>query len=198
MLQARRPLHQANGLDGAIINADHALSQAGPVFWVTFYGLALILAIVVGTSLIIGNVRDHEINRSEKELESMVRLLSKQFDGQIENFEALPKSVANYLTLRSSDTEQFNVLASSESFHRLLLEKTSDSTDFAGVNVFDSDGRFLNSSERWLVPHLTLSDRKFFQTFKTEPNSSPVLIQLVDSRISKCLSEEFLNHMNHL
>ena len=38
MLQARRPLHQANGLDGAIINANRALSQAGPVFWVTFYG----------------------------------------------------------------------------------------------------------------------------------------------------------------
>ena len=86
MLQARRPLHQADGLDGAIINANRALSQAGPVFWVTFYGLALILAIVLGTSLIIGNVRDHEINRSEKELESMVRLLSKQFDGQIDEF----------------------------------------------------------------------------------------------------------------
>ena len=38
MLQARRPLHQADGLDGAIINANRALSQAGPVFWVTFYG----------------------------------------------------------------------------------------------------------------------------------------------------------------
>ena len=185
MLQARRPLHQADGLDGAIINANRALSQAGPVFWVTFYGLALILAIVLGTSLMIGNVRDHEISRNEKELESMVRLLSKQFDGHIANFEAVPKSVAKYLALRSSNTEQFNELASSESFHRLLSEKTSDSTDFAGVNVFDSDGRFLNSSERWPVPHLTLSDRKFFQTFKTEPNSSPVLIQLVDSRISK-------------
>ena len=147
MLQARRPLHQADGLDGAIINANRALSQAGPVFWVTFYGLALILAIVLGTSLMIGNVRDHEINRSEKELESMVRLLSKQFDGQITNFEAAPKSVAKYLALRSSNAEQFNELASSESFHRLLSEKTSDSTDFAGVNVFDSDGRFLNSSE---------------------------------------------------
>jgi diguanylate cyclase (GGDEF)-like protein/PAS domain S-box-containing protein len=185
MLQARRPLHQADGLDGAIINANRALSQAGPVFWVTFYGLALILAIVLGTSLIIGNVRDHEINRSEKELESMVRLLSKHFNGQLENFEAVPKSVASYLTLRSSNTEQFNELASSESIHRLLREKISDSTDFAGVNVFDSDGGFLNSSERWPVPQLTVSDRKFFQTFKTEPNSSPVLVQLVDSRISK-------------
>jgi Cache domain len=185
MLLARRPLHQANGLDGAIISANRALTQAGPVFWVTFYGVAFILAIVLGTSLTISNVREHEISRSEKELESMVRLLSKQFDQHLDNFGAVPKSVANYLASRSSNTQQFNELASSEIFHRFLHEKISDSTDFAGVNVFDSEGRFLNSSERWPVPSLTLSDRKFFQTFKTEPNSSPVLIQLVDSRISK-------------
>ena len=84
----------------------------------------------------IGNVRDHEISRTEKEPESMVRLLSKQFDGHITNFEAVPKSVAKYLALSSSNAEQFNELASSESFHRLLSEKTSISTDFAGVNVF--------------------------------------------------------------
>ena len=166
MLQARQPLHQADGLDGAIINANRALSQAGPLFWVTFYGVALILAIVLGTSLMISNVRDHEINRTEKELESMVRLLSKQFDSHIENFEAVPKSVAKYLSSTSSSPQQFNELAGSESFHRFLREKTSDSADFAGVNVFDSDGHFLNSSERWPVPSLTLSDRKYFQTFK--------------------------------
>ena len=102
MLQARRPFHQADGLDGAIINANRALSQAGPLFWVTFYGVALILAIVLGTSLMISNIRDHEIGRTEKELESMVRLLSKQFDSHLENFEAVPKSVAKYLSSTSS------------------------------------------------------------------------------------------------
>jgi diguanylate cyclase (GGDEF)-like protein len=184
MLQSRQPL-QAEGLDGAIIDANRALSQAGPVFWVTFYGVALILAIVLGTSLMISNIRDHEIRRTEKELESMVRLLSKQFDSHIENLEAVPKSVAKHLSSASSTPQQFSELAGSESFHRFLREKTSDSGDFAGVNVFDSDGHFLNSSERWPVPTLTLSDRKYFRTFKTEPNSPPVLIQLVESRLSK-------------
>ena len=123
MLQARQPLDQADGLDGAIINANRALSQAGPLFWVTFYGVALILAIVLGTSLMISNIRDHEIGRTEKELESMVRLLSKQFDSHLENFEAVPKSVAKYLSSTSSSPQQFNELAGSESFHRFLREK---------------------------------------------------------------------------
>jgi hypothetical protein len=53
------------------------------------------------------------------------------------------------------------------------------------VNIFDADGRFLNSSERWPVPHADLSDRNFFKTFKLEADSPPVLIQRVDSRLSK-------------
>ena len=184
-MSATRSSHQAYGLDGAIISASRALAQSGPVFWVTFYGVILIMAIVLGTSLTISSVRDHEISRNGKELESTVRLLSHQFDEHIVNFEAVPRSVAIYLASKSSNSKRFNDLASSEEFHRFLREKTSDQGDFAGVNVFDSEGRFLNSSERWPVPSLTLSDRKYFRTFKTDPNSPPVLIQLVESRISK-------------
>ena len=184
-MSATRSSHQAYGLDGAIISASRALAQSGPVFWVTFYGVILIMAIVLGTSLTISSVRDHEISRNGKELESTVRLLSHQFDEHIVNFEAVPRSVAIYLASKSSNSKRFNDLASSEEFHRFLREKTSDQGDFAGVNVFDSEGRFLNSLERWPVPSLTLSDRKYFRTFKTDPNSPPVLIQLVESRISK-------------
>lgn len=184
MLEAGRAHHRATGLDGAILNASRALSQAGPVFWVPFYGVVLILAIALGTSLLISNVREREVSRTEKELESTVRLLAKQFDGQLENFEAVPKSVANYLASKSQTPEQFIGTASSEDMHRLLREKLSDTNDFAGVNIFDAEGNFLNSSERWPVPSLNLSDREYFKIFKSEPNSPPVLIQLVNSRVS--------------
>ncbi len=185
MLEAGRAQSQSTGLDGIILGATRALSQAGPVFWVAFYGVALILAIALGTSLMISSVRDREISRTEKELESTVRLLANQFDGHIENFEAVPRSVATYLAANSQTTDQFNELASSESFHRFIREKLSDTTDFAGVNVFDANGRFLNSSERWPVPSLDLSDRKFFRSLKSQANGAPVLIQLVDSRVAK-------------
>ena len=185
MMETGREKHRSSGLDGAILNINRALMQAGPVFWVTFYGVALILAIALGTSVMITNVRDREIARTENELEGVVRLLAKQFDSQIGNFEAIPKSVAKYLAIRSTTPKEFSDLASSEGFHRLLREKLSESIDFAGVNVFDSDGQFLNSSERWPVPALNLSDREFFKIFKGDPNSEPLLIQLVDSRVAK-------------
>ena len=165
MLEAGRANHQANSLDSAILGLHRALSHAGPVFWVALYGVALVVAIALGTSLMISSVRDREINRAEKELEGTVHLLAKQFDSSIGIFEAVPKSVATYLASKSNTPEEFQKFALSEIFHRFLHEKISDSTDFAGVNIFDAKGNFLNSSERWPVPKLNLSDRKFFKTF---------------------------------
>jgi diguanylate cyclase (GGDEF)-like protein len=176
---------QGNPLDRAILKANRELLKAGPVFWVTFYGIALILTIALGTTLIISSVRDREITRSENELNNTVRILAAQFDRHIETFESIPKSVANYLTARVRTSQEFKEFAASENLHRLLQEKSSESIDFAGVNIFDSDGNFVNSSERWPVPPINLSDRQFFQAFKAGTNGSPVLIQLIDSRVSK-------------
>ena len=184
MTQAGPSAQPDTVLERAILGASRALSQAGPVFWVTFYGVVLILAIALGTSLMIQSVREREISRSEQELESTVRLLSKQFDNHLETFEAIPQSVAKYLASRSDSPEEFKILATSEHLHHLLQEKISDSMDFAGVNVFDADGNFVNSSERWPVPSVSLADREFFKTFKAG-SSAPLLVELVESRLSK-------------
>ena len=185
MSEAGKVHPQVGGLDGAILGLNRALTEAGPVFWVAFYGVAVILAIALGTSLMISSIRDREITRTEQELESTARLLAKQFDGHLETFEAVPKSVAKYLASNSGSARDFALLAGTEHFHIFLKEKLSDASDFAGVNIFDSEGRFLNSSERWPVPPLNLSDRPYFQSFKLNANSPPALIQLVQSRVSK-------------
>jgi hypothetical protein len=160
------------------------LIGAGPVFWVVFCGAALILAIIAGTGLIVSKFRDREIQRSERELENTVQLLARHFDRQIEDFESIQKSLAEEIKGRVKSAEEFRRLLSNEEVHRLLRNKVSDSVAFAGVNLFDADGAFINSSERWPVPSVNVSDRNFFKAFKTGSNTSPVLIELVQSRLS--------------
>lgn len=176
---------QTKGLDKAILRLNHALTHAGPVFWVAFYGFALILAIALAATLMISGLRDREMSRAGSELESTVRLLAKQFDGRIADFEAVPQSVASYLSTYTRSDQEFAELASTEAFHVYLKNKLSDTTDFAGVNVFDSNGIFLSSSERWPVPRISLADRSFYQTFKSKPDSPQTLFQLVDSKLSE-------------
>ena len=75
-------------------------------------------------------------------------------------------------------------LLSTDEFHRYLLAKVSEVSDFAGVNIFDSDGAFINSSEKWPAPSINISDRHYFQALKSGSTERPVLVELVQSRIS--------------
>src|ERR1035438_1208992 len=161
------------------------LAGAGPVFWVVACGAALILAIVAGTSLMISDFKDREIQKSGRELENTIQLLARHFDRQIEGFEAIEKSIAAEIERRVNSPEEFRHDISTEEVHRFLRNKISDSVDFAGVNLWDADGAYINSSERWPVPSLNLSDRNFFKAFKTGSNENPVLIELVQSRVSQ-------------
>lgn len=109
---------QAKGLDKAILGLNRALLNAGPVFWVAFYGFALILAIALAATLMISGLRDREISRAGNELESTVRLVAEQFDGRIANFEAVPNSVASYLSTYSRTDQEFAELVATQAFHQ--------------------------------------------------------------------------------
>ncbi len=159
------------------------LAGAGPVFWAIFSGAILISAIAIGTSVLVGDFRDRAIQASERELENTVQLLAHHFDRQLADFASIQNSVAARVG-RLNSQEEFERLIATQQFHEFLREKINESADFAGVNVFDSKGDFLNSSERWPVPPVNLSDRNYFQAFKTSTGDKP-LIELVESRVSK-------------
>jgi diguanylate cyclase (GGDEF)-like protein/PAS domain S-box-containing protein len=172
-------------LERMIVKATRMITETGPVFWVSFYGIVLIIGIVLGTSLMINSIREREITRGSRELENTVRLFAKQFDKHLESFDSVPKSIATSLAARARTAEDFAAVASQAELHQLLKIKVNDSADFAGVNIFGSDGNFLNSSERFPVPPVNLADREFFRLFASGAHSPTVAIQLVDSRLSK-------------
>ena len=52
------------------------------------------------------------------------------------------------------------------------------------VNVFDSEGVLINSSNIWPVPAISVADRAYFKTFKADPNSPSLLVEPVKSRVT--------------
>ncbi|MET4279572.1 MULTISPECIES: EAL domain-containing protein [unclassified Bradyrhizobium] len=165
-----------------------ALSHAGPVFWVCFFGLALLAVIAGATALMVENLREQELQKSREGLQNTVRLLAHHFDQQLDDFEAVERSLAAEIAREISFPDQLQSIASGESFHRLLRSKVNDSADFAGVNVYDTEGTRLASSTQWPAARVNLSDRKYFQAFKSDRASSPVLVELVKSRLSEGLT----------
>src|SRR5437588_6009650 len=80
--------------------------------------------------------------------------------------------------------ENYKRRMSSQEIHLMLKSKTDALSYVGGVNVFDADGRLINGSAAWPVPAVSVADRSYFKTFKSDPHSPAMLIEPVHSRIT--------------
>src|SRR5579871_5278458 len=104
------------------------LVQAGPIFWLLFFGAALIAAVAAGTGLIINHSRERAIESSHRELENTALLLARHFDRQIKDFEAVQESFARRVDGRFETAEEFTRQLSSQNTHELLRAKVNESS----------------------------------------------------------------------
>jgi diguanylate cyclase (GGDEF)-like protein/PAS domain S-box-containing protein len=156
-----------------------------PIRWLIICGALLIAAIAIGTAVTVGNFRERALNSGERELENTVLLLARHFDQQLEDFEVIQRDVVTQIRHAGiASPDVFRGQMSTLEMHEVLRAKVSGHSDVAGVNVFDSEGELINSSETWPVPDVRIGDRAFFKTFKSGSAVTPVLIEQVQSRFS--------------
>ena len=156
-----------------------------PIRWLVICGAVLISAIAIGTVVMVGNFRERALHSSERELDNTVLLLARHFDQQLEDFEVIQRDL--FTQTRNAgiaSPDIFRGQMSTLEMHEALRAKVSGHSDVAGVNVFDSEGVLINSSETWPVPDMKISDRAFFKAFKSGSAVTPVLVELVKSRFS--------------
>jgi diguanylate cyclase (GGDEF)-like protein len=159
-------------------------ARRNPIRWLIVCGVILIATIVIGIAMMVGNFRERALNSGQRELENTVLLLARHYDRQIEDFEAVQNAVSLQISKGITSADSFASQMSGEDTHLMLKAKTTGSTDVAGVNLFNADGKLINSSETWPAPAVTITDRRFFQAFKSGSASTPVLIELVNGRFS--------------
>jgi diguanylate cyclase (GGDEF)-like protein len=160
-----------------------ALVRGNPVRWLILGGALLVAGIVVGTAMMVGVFRERALHSAERELGNTVLLLTRHFDQQLDDFVSIQREVATQAQLAQlASPAAFRALMSTPEMHDTLQAKGSGHPDVAGVNVFDADGKLINSSERWPVPNVNISDRAYFRTFKSGSTASAVVIELVRGR----------------
>jgi hypothetical protein len=166
------------------LNLKASLSD-NPIRWVIVCGALLILAIAIGATIMVGNFRERALDNGKRELENTVLLLSRHFDQQLEDLGAVQNDLIAYMRSSGIDSvEQYKRQMSSPDVHRMLQLKLSALSYAGGINIFDVDGRLINSSSAWPVPPVGVADRSFFKTFKTDPRSPDMLVEPVYSRIT--------------
>src|SRR5450631_520063 len=136
-------------------------------------GALLIAAIVLGTAIMVSGFRERALASSERELENTVLLLAHHFDQEFEEFEVIQKDLIAYIRSTGiASSADFKRQMSTQDMRDILKSKSNGSPDIAGVNIFDSDGLLINSSQ-WPRPVINVADRAHFKTAKSGSTSSP-------------------------
>src|SRR3954466_9242106 len=158
--------------------------RGGPIRWLILGGILLIAAIAIGATLMADNFRERALRNSERELENTVLLLARHFDQQLGDFEVVQKDLITFMRSSGIATaENYKRQMSGQDIHSMLKSKVDALSYVGGVNVFDADGRLINGSAAWPVPAVSVADRSYFKTFKSDPHSPAMLIEPVHSRI---------------
>jgi len=153
-----------------------------PITWLIICGCTLVVAITLGTMIMVGEFRERAIANSERELENTVLLLTRHFDQQFEDAEIIANDVIAQLRLSNMATARdFRTKMSSVDAHQMLKSAVSVLSYVGDVMIFDADGRLINSSGGWPMPVIDVSDRAYFQECKNSPQSPPVVTEPVDS-----------------
>src|SRR6202158_2023636 len=156
-----------------------------PIRWLFLGGVFFFCAITIGTTIMAGNFRERALDNSKRELENTVLLLARHFDKQLEDFTVIQKDVVTQTQLTGiTSPDIFRGEMATLEWHEVLRVRAEGYSDVAGVNLFDSEGMLINSSETWPVPDIKISDRPYFKAFKSGAAATPVLIELVQSRFS--------------
>ena len=156
-----------------------------PIRWLIAGGALLIAAIGIGTTIMAGNFRERALDNSKRELENTVLLLSRHFDQQLEDFGAVQNDLISYMRSNGIDTvDHYRRRMSGDDIHKMLKSKLSALSYVGGINIFDADGILINSSSIWPVPYVSVADRPYFKTFRSEPQSPDMMIEPVFSRIT--------------
>lgn len=159
--------------------------QGGPIQGLILCGCLLITAIAIGTACITVHFRDRAIESKKRELENTVLLVARHFDQQFGDLQGIQNDVITYMkSANIQNSAAYQHLMSGIDVHRMLRTKLSSLPYVGGINLFDSDGKLLNSSETWPVPAINIADRQHFQTLQADNGPTVVLAEPVISRVT--------------
>jgi len=158
--------------------------RRGPVAWLTLCGTLLVIAIFAGTTMAVDEFRERAIHNAERELQNTVMLLTRHFDQQFEDSEAVASELIAQMQISGASTaEAFREQMSTVDAHLMLRSKVSALSYIGDVAIFDADGRLLNWSRPDPITNISIAERAYFKEFKSNPKAEPIAVEATRSYI---------------
>mgnify|MGYP003707176999 CR=1 FL=1 len=161
-----------------------AVMRRGPVLWLTLCGALLVAGIFAVTTMTVGEFRERTLSNRERELENTVLLLARHFDQQFQDSDTVAADLIAQMNLSEiTSSELFRARMSGPEANRMLVSKISPVSYLGDIAIYDADGDLINWSRAQALPKINVSGRAYFQAFKSNAHSEPVLLESVRSYI---------------
>jgi diguanylate cyclase (GGDEF)-like protein/PAS domain S-box-containing protein len=181
----------------AATGRDRTATIGSPVLWLALCGGLLVAAIFIGTIMMVGEFRERALANSERELENTVLLLKRHFDQQFEDSTKIAADVISQLQISGiASSEMFRERMSSPQAHEILRSKTSGLSYLGDISILDSKGDLINWSRPLPAPPLSIADRAYFKSFKSDPQSDAMLAEAVRSHLNGNLNTVIAHRLN--
>ncbi|HKO71393.1 MAG TPA: EAL domain-containing protein [Bradyrhizobium sp.] len=168
-------------MSGSTARSPHEAATSlkrGPVLWLILTGVLVVAAITIDIAIIVGQFRERAISNSERELENTVLLLTRHFDQQFADSDIMATDLIAKMQFEgSASPEIFKSRMSTWDAHLLLKSKASALSYIGDVNIFDANGKLINSSGSWPLPDLDIGDRDYFKALKSDPRSKIMMTE---------------------
>jgi diguanylate cyclase (GGDEF)-like protein len=147
-----------------------AVWRSPPIRYLILCGVLLIAAIVVGTAIMVDNLRARALFESERELKNTALILAEQIDRTFQAVDLVQSSVIEKIrSLGISSSEDYARRMSGQDVHLSLKASTSGLVQAYAISLIDADGQLVNFSRFWPPPDISVADREFFLALKSDP-----------------------------
>jgi diguanylate cyclase (GGDEF)-like protein len=159
--------------------------RVSAIQWLIFSGVGIVLVITVATACLVLQFRDRTMQAAEHELASTAQVLSRHFDQQLTALQRIHGEVQNYAREEGIDTpEAFEQRMSTRGVHEMLRAKLQAFPHVGALNLFDADGKVVNSTQDGPLPAADISDRRYFKEFISGRSVPETLVEAVKSKVT--------------
>ena len=146
-------------------------------------GLLLVAAIVVGSALILSNLRQRALADHERELANLVSVLAEQTDRAVQAVELIESSlIERTQALGIASAEDYERRMSGYDVHLMLKDKVSGWPHIGSITLINSQGKLINFSRSWPLPDIDVTDREFYNALKSNAQLTSFMGEPVRNR----------------
>ena len=161
-------------------------ARMGAIQWLILCGVALVVAIALGTANLAQQFRERALQVTERDLNNTALLLSRHFDQQLSDLQHVHDDIVGYMQAgRLDNADSFEKQMSTLGAHEMLRSRLAALPHVGALNLFNSKGRLINSSEMWPVPDVSVTDRRYFREFTAGGPTPDVIVEPVVSKVTK-------------